>query len=90
VPRPQFGQVEVVADAGERGQCQVRDPVQQRLGVAEPQREAAADLEVPRRDGIARDVPVHVLHPALELVAVHERRRVDLGAAHRVTATAST
>ena len=99
VARPQVGEVEVVADARERRERRVGDGREQRLRVAEPQREVAAGLEMPRRERVARDAAVHLLHPPLELAAVDERRGIRLrqlrspsviGVAHqRVTATAS-
>src|SRR5439155_9582865 len=42
----ELGEVEVVADAGERRKRLRRNRVEQVAGIAEPQREPAADLEV--------------------------------------------
>ena len=74
----QPGEVEVVPDARERCERRAGDRVEQRLRVAEPQREAAARLEVAWRDGIARDAAVDLLDLPLELGAIDERRRVGL------------
>ena len=83
VARPERREVEVVADTCERGERRVRDGRQQRLRIAEPQREVASGLEVPWRERVACDAAVDVLHLAFELGAVDERRRIRTAAAGR-------
>ena len=68
----------MVADTRERRERRVGDGREQRLRVAEPQREVAAGLEVPRRERVARDIAVDLLNLLLEIGAVDERRGVRL------------
>ena len=69
-------EVEVVADAGERLHGLRGDRVEHRLGIAEPERESAAGLEVTPRERIARDAAVHLLNLLLQHGAIDEGRGV--------------
>ncbi len=76
--RPQRGEVEVMADAGEGGERLGRDRVEERGGVAEVRGELAAHLEMELGIVPPGDVAVHVLDRRLEQLAVHERARIEL------------
>jgi hypothetical protein len=72
------GQVEVVADAGERRQRLGRDRVEQLAGVAQVLGHGAPDLEVELGLLLAGDLPVHLHDLRLELVGVDQRACVSL------------
>ena len=67
------GQVEQVADAGERRERVGRDGVEPVGGIAEPLGERAAGLEVEVAAGFAGDRAIHLAHVVAQL------RRVDDG-----------
>jgi hypothetical protein len=79
VARAESGQIEVVADAGERSDRVCWELVEQIRWVAELLGQPASDLEVELRNVLTGDVAVHVLDLRLELGAVHERAGVELG-----------